>query len=152
MLTSVNRLSVTRYLTACCVDPLCSWFPDRKDSLTAVFSPCRSSWLNQQGDPNPPRARRTLMRTTETDAPITPNAHTKRFLLVYLKLNSLIYFVEMTSYWLTWKSNVRMALFAFLFLFYVPNKRPLGCYAFVWILFLLLSRSDMIWVVWSFNL
>lgn len=38
----------------------------------------RSSWPDQQGDPNLPRARRTLMKTTEADAcpaavPLTPN-------------------------------------------------------------------------------
>lgn len=81
---------------------------DWHDWLNATFSPFRSSWPNQQGDPNLPRAKRTSMRTIKSDAvqrmllfnPDRYHMHSQNpFFLVYLKLNCLGYFIEMTIHW-----------------------------------------------------
>lgn len=67
----------------------------------------RSSWPGQQGDLNLPRARRTLMKTTKAGPPLFLEPWTcqcgfaNHFLLVYLKLNRLIYFVVTANLWLS---------------------------------------------------
>lgn len=73
------------------------------------------------------------MRTTEPavePVPCNPEPLLHRFaisfLLVYLKLNSLVYFVESATHWL--KHHVWIAAQLLLFMFCVPNKRHLRCH------------------------
>lgn len=67
----------------------------------------RSSWPGQPGDPNLPRARRTLMKMTKAGPPLFLEPRTcqcgfaNHFLLVYLKLDRSIYFVITANLWLS---------------------------------------------------
>lgn len=99
----------------------------------------RSSWPDQRGDPNLPRARRTLMKTTEADAcpadvPLTPNTPTwisKTFSTCLFKARQFGFCSNSHPLAVQLCGSRVYGWHCLLFMFLVPNKRHLLSYVCV---------------------
>lgn len=93
----------------------------------------RSSWPDQRGDPNLPRARRTLMKTTEAhacpaDVPLTPNTPTwisKTFSTCLFKARQFGFCSNSRPLAVQLCGSRVYGWHCLLFMFLVPNKRHL---------------------------
>lgn len=96
----------------------------------------RSSWPGQQGDPNLPRARRTLMKTTKADAcpadvPLTLNTPTwisKTFSTCLFKARQFGFCSNSRPLAVQLCGSRVYGWHCLLFMFLVPNKRHLLSY------------------------